>query len=90
MEQQRRRWRIRLNTLMLLILIAALVSYIVVERWHRQQAAQRQVAEMLRAAAEAEQVRLKAQEVKDFFQAGVEIQSPTGKFPARSTAPEGR
>jgi hypothetical protein len=75
---------------MLLIVIAGLVSYIVVERWHRQQEAQQRLAAMQRAAAEAEQARVQAQQIRAFLEAGIESQSPTGESPGRSTAAEGR
>jgi hypothetical protein len=90
MEQQRSFWRLRLRTLMLLIVIAGLVSYIVVERWHRQQEAQQRLAAMQRAAAEAEQARVQAQQIQAFPEAGIESQSPTGQPPTRSTAGERR
>ena len=90
MEQQRSFWRLRLRTLMLLIVIAGLVSYIVVERWHRQQEAQQRLAAMQRAAAEAEQARVQAQQIRAFLEAGIESQSPTGESPSRSITGEGR
>jgi hypothetical protein len=90
MEQQRSFWRLRLRTLMLLVVIVGLVSYIVVERWHRQQEAQQQLAAMQRAAAEAEQARAQAQQIRAFLEAGIESQGPTGQSPTRSTAGERR
>jgi hypothetical protein len=53
MDPDRSRWRIRLSTLMLLVVIAALVSYIAADRWHRRRQAQR-LADMMRAVAEYE------------------------------------
>ena len=53
MGHDRPRWRIRLSTLMLLVVIAALATYIVVERWQRVQEARRLAAE---AQAEAQRV----------------------------------
>jgi type II secretory pathway pseudopilin PulG len=52
MGHERPRWRLRLSTLMLLVVIAALASYIVVERWQRVQDASRRrlAAEQRRAA----------------------------------------
>jgi hypothetical protein len=88
MEQQTPPWRIRIRTVMLLIAITALASYIIVERWHGQQEAQQRLAAMQRAAAEAEQARVQAQQVRAFLEAGTESQSPTGEFPTRSTAGE--
>ena len=73
---------------MLLIAITALASYIIVERWLREQEAQRRLAAMQRAAAEAEQARVQAQQFRAFPEAGIESQSPTGGFPTRSTAEE--
>ena len=52
MEHDGPRWRIRLSTLMLLVVIAALATYIFVERWQRVQEARRLDAERHRAAAE--------------------------------------
>ncbi len=60
MDPQRPRWRIRLSTLMLLVIIAALASYIVAERWHREQQARRLETSLQRAMAGAEQARARA------------------------------
>jgi hypothetical protein len=53
MERDRPRWRIRISTLMLLVIIAALASALVVERWKRTVEAQRALADARRAEAEA-------------------------------------
>ena len=45
MERDRPRWRIRISTLMLLVIIAALASALVVERWKRTVEAQRALAD---------------------------------------------
>jgi len=55
MGHDRPRWRFRLSTLMLLVVIAALATYIVVERWQRVQEARRLAAEAQRAAAAFQQ-----------------------------------
>jgi hypothetical protein len=46
-----RRWRIRISTLMLLVVIAGLASYIVADLWHRAEDARRLVLERDRAIA---------------------------------------
>jgi len=53
MEHDRPRWRIRISTLMLLIIIAALAMALVSERWNRAVEARRLAAEADRAAAAA-------------------------------------
>ena len=60
MAHDRPRWRFRLSTLMLLVVIAALATYIVVEQWQRAQDARRLAAEMrqvIRQAVQEEQAR---------------------------------
>jgi hypothetical protein len=81
-HQQRPRWRLRLSTLMLLVIIAALVSYIVAELWHRQQAARRLEARSERAVAKFQQMQVQARQPKGTFEAGAEMQRPTGETPA--------
>ena len=54
MAHDRPRWRFRLSTLMLLVVIAALATYIVVERWQRAQEARRLAAEAERAFQQAQ------------------------------------
>jgi hypothetical protein len=49
------RWRIRIRTLMLLVAIAGLASYIVADQWRRAEDARRLAAEQVRAVAEAQQ-----------------------------------
>ena len=85
MNDRPQRYRLRLSTLMLLVVIAGLVSYIVVERWHREQEAQQRLAAMQRAMAEAEQARAQAQQIRAFLEAGIESQGATGESPTRST-----
>ncbi len=58
MEHSRHRWRIRTSTLMLLVVIAALSSALLVERWKMQQEQQRLNAELKRTVALADQARL--------------------------------
>ena len=53
MEHDRPRWRIRISTLMLLIIIAALAMTLVSERWKRAVEARRVEEAALRALAEA-------------------------------------
>jgi hypothetical protein len=60
MENRRPRWRFRISTLMLLVIIAGLVLYIVADRWHRQMEARQREAALLPAVAEAERVRAAA------------------------------
>jgi type II secretory pathway pseudopilin PulG len=60
MENRRPPSRFRLGTLMLLVIIAGLLSYIVADRWRRQMEARRREAAVLRAMAEAEQMRARA------------------------------
>jgi hypothetical protein len=47
------RWRIRLSTLMLLVIILALAMTLVVDRWNREQERRRLQASMERALAES-------------------------------------
>jgi hypothetical protein len=75
---------------MLLVAITALASYIIVDRWHRQQEAQQRLAAMQQAAAEAEQARAQAQQIRAFLEAGIESPSPTSESPTRSAARERR
>jgi hypothetical protein len=56
----RPRWRFRLSTLILLVIIAGLASYIIADRWQRQMAARQREAAVMRAAADAESVRARA------------------------------
>jgi hypothetical protein len=58
MEHDRLRWRLRLSTLMLLVVIAALATYIVVERWQRVHLAEE---EHRRLVEEVRRVRQQAQ-----------------------------
>jgi hypothetical protein len=51
--RDRRRWRIRISTLMLLVVIAGLASYIVADLWHRAEDARRMALERDRAVLEA-------------------------------------
>lgn len=52
MENRLPRWRLRLSTLMLLVIMAGLLTYIAIEHWYRHVAAQRMLAEKQRAVAE--------------------------------------
>jgi hypothetical protein len=62
MERERPRWRIRLSTLMLLVIIAALVSALVADRWKRSESAHRAEMEARRAVVEARQAIAAAQQ----------------------------
>ena len=57
MERDRPRWRFRISTLMLLVVILALVSTLVVDRWKRLQNEQQLAASLQQALAQAEQAR---------------------------------
>jgi hypothetical protein len=67
-----RRWRIRISTLMLLVVIAGLASYIVADVWHRAEDFCRLVLEKDRAIAEAQQAEARA------AQAQAQIPLPAG------------
>jgi hypothetical protein len=78
MEHDRPRWRFRLSTLMLLVVIAALATYIVVERWQRVHLAgeehRRLAGEALRfrqqAEVEVQQAQAQARRASSSAQAG--------------------
>jgi hypothetical protein len=53
-------WRIRIRTLVLLVVIAGVASYIVADQWRRAEDARRLAAEQVRAVAEAQQAQAKA------------------------------
>jgi type II secretory pathway component PulL len=65
MGHDRPRWRFRLSILMLLVVIAALATYIVVERWQRAQEARRLAAEAERAFRQLEAQTQRAQAQAD-------------------------
>jgi hypothetical protein len=67
-----RRWRIRISTLMLLVVIAGLASYIVADLWHRAEDARRMELAKARAIAEAWQAEARA------AQAQARIPAPAG------------
>jgi hypothetical protein len=77
MEHDRPRLRIRLSTLMLLVVIAALATYIIVERWQRVQEARR-LAEakwaLRQAQAQVQRAQAQARRASSSAQAGT---SPT-------------
>jgi hypothetical protein len=73
MDRDPPRWRIRISTLMLLVVIAALVSYIVADRWYREREARRLGAERARPVAEFERARAAAAQ-----QAKAGMPAPTG------------
>jgi type II secretory pathway pseudopilin PulG len=85
MERDRPRWRIRISTLMLLVIIAALASALVVERWKRTVEEQRALAVAERALAEA--LRAEAQAVAQARKAGDEAK---GSVPAPPRETSGR
>ena len=90
MERDRPRWRIRISTLMLLVIIAALASALVVERWKRTVEAQQAlvVAEMAEAEARqalAQSLRAQAQAVAQAQEAGDEAQGSV-PVPARGSS----
>lgn len=64
MDHQRPRWRIRISTLMLLVIIAALSLALVVERWKKHREEQRLIASLEQALAEARQVEAQAQQAQ--------------------------
>jgi hypothetical protein len=83
MKHDRPRWRFRLSTLMLLVVIAAFTTYIVVDRWQRVHLAavrRRATDESARAAllkadeAEAQRAQTQARRASSPAQAGT---SPT-------------
>jgi hypothetical protein len=73
MGHDRPRWRFRLSTLMLLVVIAALATYIVVELWQRAEA-RRLAEEKALAAAAFQQAGAQARRASSSAQAGT---SPT-------------
>lgn len=64
MKPQPRRWRLRLSTLMLLVVIAGLVSYIVGDKWNTQQEMKRLMAERDRALMEFERAQLLEEQLR--------------------------
>jgi hypothetical protein len=62
MEHERPRWRNRLSTLMLLVIIAALASALVADRWKRLESSHRAAMEARRAVVEARQAIAAAQQ----------------------------
>jgi hypothetical protein len=72
-EKGRRRWRIRIGTLMLLVVIAALASYIVAGWWHAALEARRREAEVRQALAELRHV----EEIAAQATAQVQAKAPT-------------
>jgi hypothetical protein len=65
MEHDRPRWRFRISTLMLLVVILALVLNLVVDRWKRLQKEQQLAASLQQALAQAEQVRALAVQAQE-------------------------
>src|SRR5262249_8432041 len=74
MEHDRSGWRFHLNTLMLLVVIVALATYIVVERWPEVQEKRRLAAAHDRAArqaqAQAQRIRAQARSASSAAQVG--------------------
>ena len=68
MGHDRPRWRFRLSTLMLLVVIAALATYIVVERWQRVQ------QEASRVQREASRRRMAVEQRRAMFLRAVEAE----------------
>ena len=62
MEHERPRWRIRISTLMLPVVIAALASALVADRWKRLETAQRAETAARWAVQEAERAQALAAE----------------------------
>jgi hypothetical protein len=89
MERDRPRWRIRISTLMLLVIIAALASALVVERWKQTVEAQRALADARRAEAVARralaQSQAQAQAAAQARQAGDEAKGSVS-VPPRKTS----
>jgi hypothetical protein len=84
MKHDRPRWRLRISTLMLLVIIAALASALVVERWKRVGSERRALAEAQRAEAEARlalaralRARAQVAQAKAQAKAVVEAERPT-------------
>ena len=70
------RWRVRIGTLMMLVLIAALASFVVTALWREAEAARRLVAERDRARMMAEEARAVAQQAQLAAQANAQAQVP--------------
>jgi hypothetical protein len=86
MENQRPRWRIRIRTLVLLVVIAGVASYIVADQWRRAEDARRLAAEQVRAVAEAQQAQARAvQAIAEAERA----QAATARAPSRMPATAG-
>jgi hypothetical protein len=90
MEREGPRWRIRISTLMLLVIIAALASALVAERWNRTVEAQRALAHARTAEAAArralaQSVRAQAQAVAQARKAGDEAKGSV-PVPPRETS----
>ena len=65
MERDRPRWRFRISTLMLLVVILGLVLTLVVDRWKRLQNEQQLAASLQQALGQAEQVRALAVQAQE-------------------------
>jgi type VI protein secretion system component VasK len=64
MDHQRPGWRIRISTLMLLVIIAAVFLTLAVERWKWRREEQRLIASQERALAQAQQAEARAQQAQ--------------------------
>jgi hypothetical protein len=76
MEHDPPRWRIRISTLMLLVIIAALSLALIVERWKKHLDEQRSIASLERANALTRQAQAGAQPVRS-----ISTPSPGAKAP---------
>jgi hypothetical protein len=92
MERDRPRWRIRISTLMLLVIIAALASALVVERWKGTAEAQRALVYARRAEAEARRALAQAEQaqVQAVAQAQKAGDGPKGSVPVPPRQTSGR
>ena len=77
-EKGRRRWRIRIGTLMLLVVIAALASYIVAGWWHAAWEARRREAAVRQAVADLRHVEAIAAQANAQAQAKAPTPAPAG------------
>jgi hypothetical protein len=84
MEHDRPRWRFRISTLMLVVIILALASALFVERLNRQQEERRRMAELERVLAEAEQARASAAQAQARFDALARGQAISKQSPGRT------
>ena len=91
MENDRPRWRIRLSTLMLLIIIAALSLVLIMERQARLASEQRAVASERMAVMRAQEALARAQIAQArAVQAEAQLRKATDDAKASGSSPAGR